>query len=520
MNSNLYAIFRACFPSDVSRRFLETEEGASYSYRDLEDATARYAVLLSKRGAQRGDRVAVQVDKSPQALFLYLACVRAGLVYLPLNPAYRQSEMEYVLADAEPAVIVCRPESLQDWRTLTAQLSAERQPAIETMDENGGGSFADQAASEPPRFDTVQCEPNEVAAILYTSGTTGRPKGAMITHRNLAANGQSLHDCWQWQPNDVLLHALPLFHVHGLFVSCSCVLLSGTRMIFLRKFDAATVTRYLPFATVMMGVPTYYTRLLEYPGFTRDVCAGMRLFISGSAPLLEQTFAAFRDRTGYELVDRYGLTETGINSSLPVDDRRIPGSVGLPLPGVTIRVADEQSRELPCGEVGEIQIKGDNVLAGYWRKPAETAGAFTPDGFFKTGDLGTKTADGYLSIVGRSKDLVITGGLNVYPKEIEAVIDQMEGVVESAVIGVPHPDFGEAVVAVVVTENGHTGSVTEDTIIAELKRALANYKVPKRIFFASELPRNTMGKVQKNVLRSNDQYHSAFTPGSAGVPPA
>ncbi|MBI2815379.1 MAG: AMP-binding protein [Acidobacteria bacterium] len=510
MNSNLYAIFQARFPNDLASTFLETEEGAHYSYGDLEQETARYTALLSKLGAQRGDRIAVQVDKSPQALFLYLACVRAGLVYLPLNPAYHKGEMEYVLADAEPKVIVCRPESLCDWTELVAQLPVSGRPTTEIMDENGGGSFCERAAGESPVFSTVRCEPGETAAILYTSGTTGKPKGAMITHRNLAANGQALHDCWHWQPSDVLLHALPLFHVHGLFVSCSCVLLSGTRMIFLLKFDPATVTRYLPHTTVFMGVPTYFTRLLEYPDFTREACRGMRLFISGSAPLLEQTFAAFRDRTGFELVDRYGLTETGINSSLPVDGARIPGSVGLPLPGVTIRVADDQGAEVPQGQVGEIQIKGDNVLAGYWRKPAETAAAFTSDGFFKTGDLGTKTAEGYLSIAGRSKDLIITGGLNVYPKEIESVIDQMEGVVESAVIGVPHSDFGEAVVAVVVVENGRKATVTEDALITELKQKLANYKVPKRVFFASELPRNTMGKVQKKALRTNPEYASTF----------
>jgi len=511
MDSNLYKVFQEHFPADRSRPFLETGQRICYSYRNLEEETARYAAFLGSLGVVKGDRVLSQVDKSPQALFLYLACMRGGFIYLPLNPAYRKSEMHYILGDAEPGVIVCRPEALPEWLQLTRHPAASGKETlqIETLDDNGGGSFIEKAGGMPPVFSTATCAPNDTAAILYTSGTTGRPKGAMITHLNLASNGLALRDFWRWTPTDVLLHAVPLFHVHGLFVACSCALLSGTKMIFLPKFDVAEVIRNLPRATVMMGVPTYYTRLMEQPDFTKQLCSGMRLFISGSAPLLEQTFLDFKEHTGFELIDRYGMTETGANCSLPVDGPRIPGTVGLPLPGVTMRVVDLNGKEVPLGEVGEIQLKGDNVLAGYWRKPAETAAAFTTDGFFKTGDLGKRAPNGYFSIVGRSKDLVISGGLNVYPKEIEAVLDQMDGVVESAVIGVPHPDFGEAVVAVVVKENGKS-ELSEEKMIAELKKLLANYKVPKRVFFAPELPRNTMGKVQKNLLRANSQFASVF----------
>jgi malonyl-CoA/methylmalonyl-CoA synthetase len=509
VDSNLYSVFRRTFPSDPSRPFLETEERTGYSYQDLENETARYAALLTGLGLVKGDRLVSQVEKSPQALFLYLACVRAGIIYLPLNPAYRKHEMGYVLSDAEPKAVVCSPSLLTQWQELVREAALPPQfPKLETMDENGRGTFAEKAASLAPQFAPVACEPNDTAAIVYTSGTTGRPKGAMISHLNIAANGKALHDFWRWTPNDVLLHAVPLFHVHGLFIACSCALFSGVKIIFLPKFEVRAVMRYISRATVLMGVPTYYTRLLEQPDFTRELCRSMRLFISGSAPLLEQTFAAFEERTGFGLVDRYGMTETGANSSNPVD-APIPGTVGVPLPGVTIRVADENGNEVPAGEVGEIQMKGDNVFTGYWRKPSETAAAFTPDGFFKSGDLGRRAPNGYLCIVGRSKDLVITGGLNVYPKEIESTIDQMDGVTESAVIGLPHPDFGEAVVAVVVRDKGRE-DVTEERIIRELKTVMANYKIPKRVFFAGQLPRNTMAKVQKNLLRANPEYRDAF----------
>jgi len=511
LNNNLYAIYERHFPSGREKTCLETEAGYCYSYRALEEETARYAAALASLGVRKGDRVLVQVEKSPQAFFLYFGCIRAGAIYLPLNPAYRKHEMEYILSDAEPAVVVCREQSETEWKELAAARPlGSLVPQVETLDDSGGGSISEKAREHDGHFSTMACEPRDIAAIVYTSGTTGRPKGAMITHLNLSSNGQALHDFWRWRPTDVLIHAVPLFHVHGLFVACGCALMCGAKMIFLAKYEVRTVMRNLPRATVMMGVPTYYTRLLEQPDFTRETCRNMRLFISGSAPLLEQTFRDFEARTGFRLVDRYGMTETEANCSLPVEGgERIPGSVGVPLPGVTIRLVGEDGKEVRQGEVGEIEIKGDNVFAGYWRKPDETAASFTADGFFKSGDLGRIAPNGYLSIVGRSKDLIISGGLNVYPKEIESTIDEMQGVVESAVIGVPHPDFGEAVIAVVVKDSG-ANDLTEEKIIAELKKELANFKVPKRVFFASEIPRNTMGKVQKNLLRTNAEYASLF----------
>ena len=503
---NLYALFRSRFPDDLTQVFLETGQGSVYSYGDLERQTARYAAFLVGLGLAKGDRVLVQVEKSPQALFLCLACFRAGLIYLPLNPAYRKNEVQYVLSDAEPKAVVCGPEtsvqSLLQSKTMMRELGIER---VETLDGDGGGSLVEKSRQTEANFEMTPCQGNDLAAILYTSGTTGRSKGAMISHRNLAANDLALQEYWQWTATDVLLHALPVYHVHGLFIACHCALLSGARMVFLNKFDARTVIGYMPRSTIFMGVPTYYTRLLEEPGFGRDVCSNIRLFISGSAPLLEQTYAAFRERTGHEILERYGMTETGVNTSNPVNGPRIAGTVGQPLPGVTVRLVDGTGKPVPCGEVGELQVKGDHVVAGYWRKPDETAEAFTADGFLKTGDLGKLSQNGYFSVVGRAKDLVITGGLNVYPKEIESAIDQLEGIVESAVIGVPHPDFGEAVVALVVRATGRE-DMTESRVVAELKAGLANYKVPKRVFFLDELPRNAMGKVQKNALRAQPEY--------------
>ena len=501
-SNNLYALFRGRFPSDLSQVFLETGQGRAYTYEDIEQETAQYAAVLAGLGLAKGDRVLVQVEKSPQAVFLSLACFRAGLIYLPLNPAYRKNEVQYVLSDAEPSAVICGPELLG----MMKELGVER---VETLagetDGDGGGSFVEQSRRSQPGFSTVPCEGKDLAAILYTSGTTGRPKGAMISHRNLAANGLALQDCWRWTPQDVLLHTLPIYHVHGLFVACHCALLSGAKMIFLSKFDAQTVVSLLHRATIFMGVPTYYARLLDEPGFGKDVCSNIRLFISGSAPLLAQTFSAFQERTGHAILERYGMTETGINASNPVEGPRIAGTVGKPLPGVLVRIVDDAGQTVPLGEVGEIQVKGDHVVAGYWRKPSETAEAFTADGYLKTGDLGKLGPNGYFSVGGRAKDLVITGGLNVYPKEIEAAMDQLDGIAESAVIGVPHPDFGEAVVALVVRAEGGKG-LTEAGILANLKEVLANYKVPKRVFFLNELPRNVMGKVQKNILRAQPEY--------------
>ena len=496
MKGNLYNLFRERFPASL-RPFIETPAGGHYSYGDLERESARYARFLTGLGLQPGDRVAVQIEKSPAALFLYLGCLRAGLVYLPLNPAYRAAEIEYYLDDAAPGAVVCRPTDLAGMRDLAAPRGLHH---IYTLNADGQGTLTEACQSIDGEYDTHDVAPDATAVLLYTSGTTGRPKGAMITHGNLAANALALHQAWGWRPDDVLLHALPLFHIHGLFVACHCVLLNGTKMILLPKFDVPAIMRLLPKATVFMGVPTFYTRLLADPAFGRDVCGHMRLFVSGSAPLLPQTFDEFRQRTGHTILERYGMTETGMNTSNPLDGPRRSGTVGKPLPGVLVRVVNDTNQPLPAGEVGQLQVKGNNVFKGYWRLPEKTAEEFTADGYFRTGDLARMDDDGYISIVGRSKDLIISGGLNIYPKEIESYLDKIDGVLESAVIGAAHPDFGEAVIAVVVRTPGRE-DVTEYGLIAVLKEKIAGYKVPKRVFFVPELPRNTMGKVQKSLLR-------------------
>jgi malonyl-CoA/methylmalonyl-CoA synthetase len=506
VSHNVYALFASCFPADRAAVFLETPDGRTFHYAKLEEETARLARFLTGLGVKPGDRVAAQVEKSPQALFLYLACLRAGFVYVPLNPAYRQAEIEYFLDDAAPAVIVCAPSSLE---TVRAAARARGIAHFYTLDADGRGTLTKASAATPPDFGITAVGADDTAVILYTSGTTGRPKGAMISHRNLAANAQALHDAWGFKPNDVLLHALPIFHIHGLFVACHCVLLSGGRMIFLPKFDFAEVVRWLPQATVFMGVPTYYTRLLAHPGFGKETCKHMRLFTCGSAPLLPQTFQEFRERTGHTILERYGMTETGMNTSNPLRGERRPGTVGPALPGVATRIVDSTGNEIATGEVGELQVKGDNMFKGYWRRP-ERREDFTDDGYFRTGDLARRDADGYIAIVGRAKDLVISGGLNIYPKEIESYIDKLDGIVESAVIGVPHPDFGEAVVAVVVRAPNRD-DITERLVIEKLKSSIAGFKVPKRIVFVPDLPRNTMGKVQKNVLR--EKYTGLFAGG-------
>jgi malonyl-CoA/methylmalonyl-CoA synthetase len=494
---NIYSLFAGRFPSDRRAPFIETPAGGHYSYGDLERESARYARFLTGLGLQPGDRVAVQIEKSPAAVFLYLGCLRAGLIYLPLNPAYRAAEIEYYLDDAEPSAVVCRPSDLSGMRELAGPRGLKH---VYTLDADGQGTLTGESRSLGDEFDTCRVSPDATAVLLYTSGTTGRPKGAMLTHGNLAANALALHQAWGWRPDDVLLHALPLFHIHGLFVACHCVLLNGTKMILLPKFDAPVIIRLLPKVTVFMGVPTFYTRLLADPAFNRDVCGYMRLFVSGSAPLLPQTFDEFRQRTGHTILERYGMTETGMNTSNPLDGPRRPGTVGKPLPGVSIRIVNDTNQPLPAGEVGQLQIKGDNVFKGYWRLPEKTAEEFSADGYFHTGDLARMDNDGYVSIVGRTKDLIISGGLNIYPKEIESYLDKLDGVLESAVIGAAHPDFGEAVIAVVVRAPG-CEDMTEAGIVAALKQKIAGYKVPKRVFFVPELPRNTMGKVQKNLLR-------------------
>jgi malonyl-CoA/methylmalonyl-CoA synthetase len=500
VNANLYALFRARFPSDLDDCWLETSDGLYYSWRDLERGSAKIANLFASLNLPAGARIAAQVEKSPEALMLYLATVRAGFVYLPLNTAYRAAEMAYFIENASPSVVVCSPKNF-GWIAQTA--FARGTSHIFTLDEpvqgRNSGSLLSRAVHFGDRFEIVHRHVDDLAAILYTSGTTGRSKGAMLTHGNLASNIMVLHDVWQWQKGDVLLHTLPLFHIHGLFVAAHGALYNGSKMIFLSKFDSSEVIQHLPRSTIFTGVPTYYVRLLADPTFSHEVCAGMRLFVSGSAPLLADTFEQFVQRSGHQILERYGMSETAMLTSNPYTGERKPGTVGPALPGVSVRVVNAEGLSCANGEVGEIQVKGPNVFKGYWQMPEKTAEEFTDDAYFKTGDVGFFDDDLYLSIVGRSKDLIITGGYNVYPKEIEAIIDELPGVLESAVIGVPHPDFGEAVVAVVVPRAEAT--LSEHNIIQMLKNAIANFKVPKQVHVLTELPRNTMGKVQKNLLR-------------------
>ncbi len=500
MNANLYALFRSRFPQDLDDCWLETEDAKYYSWRDLERGTAKIANLFASLDLPPGSRIAAQVEKSPEALMLYLATVRAGFVYLPLNTAYRASEMEYFIENATPAVVVCSPKNF-GWITQIAFRAGTRH--VFTLDEphqgRNSGTLLSRAVHHADHFDTVHRDPDDLAAILYTSGTTGRSKGAMLSHDNLASNIRVLHEAWQWQKGDVLLHALPLFHIHGLFVAAHGALMNGSKTIFLSKFDSASVMRHLPRATVFMGVPTYYVRLLSDPALSHDVCKNIRLFVSGSAPLLTDTFETFIEKTGHTILERYGMSETAMLTSNPYQGPRKAGTVGPALRGVSVRVMNQEARICGTDEIGDIQVKGPNIFKGYWQMPEKTAEEFTEDGFFATGDVGRFDADGYLSSVGRSKDLIISGGYNVYPKEIESVIDEMAGVLESAVIGVPHADFGEAVVAVVVMRDGAT--LSEAALIDTLKTRIANFKVPKRVHFVAELPRNTMGKVQKNILR-------------------
>lgn len=492
MNANLYALLESHFPDASGQPCLIVLGGRAIDYDQLAADSARMANVLVDAGCIPGDRIAVQVDKPWQVVPLYLAALRAGLVYLPLNSAYQRSELDYFFEDAKPRVIVCSPERLGVVET------SARGATVLTLDASGGELWARaQPASES--FAVVRRAPDDLAAILYTSGTTGRSKGAMLTHRNLASNALALAGAWGFTRGDVLLHALPVYHVHGLFVALHCALLSGSRVLWLPKFDAKEVLRLLPRATVMMGVPTFYTRLLAEAGLDHRACANIRVFIAGSAPLLPETFHAFEQRTGHCVLERYGMTETGMNASNPLQGERKPGFVGPPLPGVSIRVVDADGNGCAAGTIGAIEVNGPNVTPGYWNQPDKTAESFTADGWFRTGDLGRFDGDGYLALAGRAKDLIISGGLNVYPKEIEERIDALPGVTESAVIGVPDADFGEAVVAVVVARPGH--ALTEAGIIATLKGEIAGFKVPKRVVFATELPRNAMGKVQKSALR-------------------
>jgi len=501
--TNLYALLQQHFPADRGQTVMETPTGQHFSYADLEAGSGRIARLLIDCGVQPGDRVAAQIEKSPEALLLYLAVLRAGGVYLPLNTAYKGSEVAYFLEDAEPKVLVCSPAN-EVALSETARKAAVG--TVLTLGEQADGSLVERSLD--PDIGIVPRDGDDLAAILYTSGTTGRSKGAMLSHANLGSNTLTLRDTWGFTREDVLIHALPIFHTHGLFVASHCVLLSGSRMLFLNRFDADTVLDLMPRATAMMGVPTFYTRLLANPRLNREACAHMRLFVSGSAPLLADTFKEFEERTGHRILERYGMTETTMITSNPLKGERIGGTVGFPLPGVEVRIADEDGKVLAQGEVGVLEVKGPNVFRGYWRQPEKTAAEFRKDGFFITGDVAMIDARGYVHIVGRAKDLIISGGFNVYPKEIEICIDGIAGVQESAVIGVPHPDFGEAVVAVVKRAAGEP-EVSAEAIQSTAKAALANFKVPKKVFFVDELPRNTMGKVQKNLLR--DLFKESFS---------
>ncbi|GMB81923.1 malonyl-CoA synthase [Shinella zoogloeoides] len=491
MANHLFDAVRAAAAPEAV--FIETAEGRRWTYGDMIRLSGQLAHALARLGVTPGDRVAVQVEKSPEALMLYLACLRAGAIYLPLNTAYTLAELGYFLGDATPALVVVDPKV----RDSVAEIAGG---VVETLDATGGGSLLQLAGAEEADFSDIERGPDDLAAILYTSGTTGRSKGAMLTHDNLLSNALTLRDHWRFTADDRLIHALPIFHTHGLFVASNVTLLAGASMYLLPKFDADEVLRLMESATVLMGVPTFYVRLAQHPGLTREATAGMRLFVSGSAPLLAETHRSFSERTGHAILERYGMTETNMNTSNPYDGARVAGTVGFPLPGISLRVTDpETGKPLPDGETGMIEVKGPNVFKGYWKMPEKTAAEFRADGFFITGDLGKIDERGYVHIVGRGKDLVISGGYNIYPKEVETEIDGMAGVVESAVIGVPHPDFGEGVTAVVVRRKGST--LDEKAVLDGLQDRLARYKQPKRVLFVDDLPRNTMGKVQKNVLR-------------------
>jgi len=509
-NANLFAALRAAFPADLDKIAVETDDGLFYSWRDLDRASAMIANLLHALMLEEGARIAVQVEKSVEAMLLYLATLRAGYVFLPLNTAYRAAEIEYFIGNAKPAVVVCSSANAS-WVAPIATASGTRH--VFTLNDDRTGTLLEAAAQCSDQHDVARKKGGDLAAIIYTSGTTGRSKGAMLSHGNLLSNAQVLKDYWGWrssrQGGDVLIHALPIFHVHGLFVAIHGALISGSQMIWLNRFDPQRAVARLPEATVFMGVPTLYVRMLAEPGLTRDACSNMRLFISGSAPLLIETFNEWRDRTDHTILERYGMSETIMLTSNPysaVQGERRGGTVGFPLPGVQLRVRDDRGEPCPIDEIGNIEVAGPNVFSGYWRMPQKTKEEFTADGYFKTGDVGKVDRLGYVTIVGRSKDLIISGGYNVYPAEIEGYINEMAGVAESAIVGVPHSDFGEVGVAIVIPKPGAV--VDGDVVIAELKAKLANFKIPKRCFVVSELPRNAMGKVQKALLR--EQHKKLF----------
>ncbi len=505
-STNLFAALRAAFPADLDSIAIETDNGLNYSWRDLDRGTAMMANLLASLELEPGARIAVQVEKSVEAVMLYLATLRAGYVFLPLNTAYQSAEIEYFIGNAEPAVVVCSKKNFGWVSPLAFKAGAK---AVFTLDEDRSGTLLERAVHCSDAHTVAEKSADDLAAILYTSGTTGRSKGAMLTHGNLLSNAVVLKSYWGWKRGDVLIHALPIFHVHGLFVALHGALLNGSKMLWQGRFDPKWVIGKLPEATVFMGVPTLYVRMLAEPSLQRQACSNVRLFISGSAPLLIETFRDWQERTSHTILERYGMSETAMLTSNPYkakEGERRGGTVGFPLPGVGVRVRGDAGQDLPAGEIGGIEVRGPNVFKGYWRMPEKTREEFTSDGWFKTGDVGQIDKRGYVTIVGRSKDLIISGGYNVYPAEIEGYINDMPGVAESAVVGVPHPDFGEVGVAVLTLKSG--AALDSDAVIASLKAKLANFKIPKRCYVVSELPRNTMGKVQKNLLR--DQHKGLF----------
>jgi malonyl-CoA/methylmalonyl-CoA synthetase len=502
-NENLFAALRASFPADLNAIAVETDTGLNYSWQDIERATAMLANLLVSLKLPVGSRIAVQVEKSVEAMMLYLATLRAGYVFLPLNTAYQSAEIEYFIGNAEPAVVVCSKKNFGWVSKIAFQAGTQN---VFTLDDDRTGSLLERAAQCSDKHTIAVRQTDDLAAILYTSGTTGRSKGAMLTHGNMLSNALVLKDYWGWKPGDVLIHALPIFHVHGLFVALHGALINGSKMIWCARFDPKFVVSKMPEATVFMGVPTLYVRLLNEPGLTRHAVRNMRLFVAGSAPLLIETFNEWQIRTGHTILERYGMSETAMLTSNPYKGERRGGTVGFALPGVSLRVQGDDGQAMATDEIGGIQVKGPNIFKGYWRMPEKTKEEFTADGFFKTGDVGKIDQRGYITIVGRSKDLIISGGYNVYPAEIEGYINELPGVAESALVGVPHPDFGEVGVAVVIAKAGVT--LQAEAIVASLKSKLANFKIPKQCFVVAELPRNTMGKVQKNLLR--DEHKSLF----------
>lgn len=491
---NLFAIFSAQW--DRSATFLTTPAGEHYTYGDALSASGQVAQFLADAGVRVGDRVSVQAQKSVEFVWLYLGCLRAGIAFHPLNPAYTEHELEYFFTDAAPAMVIYDPANPANVRGVATAAGVAR---IDTMAADGRGSFRDGRRAAQITTSIVHSGADDIAVLLYSSGTTGRPKGIPLSHGNIGANASGLSKAWGFARHDVLLHALPMFHAHGLLIALNCTLISGSAVRYLPRFDPQAVIDDLVDASVMMGVPTFYTRLLSSKHLDKTCCRSIRLFISGSAPLRTDTFDAFAARTGHRIVERYGMSETVVLTSNPIDGARKAGTVGVPLPGIAVRVADANDRPLPSGDIGRIQVRGPNVFAAYWRKPEKTAADFTADGFFDTGDQGSFDHDGYLSIVGRAKDLIISGGLNVYPIEVEQILNDSGLVREAAVIGVVHEDFGEAVIAIVVPDPAIAFDETRIRNFASER--LARFKLPKRVIAVDSLPRNAMGKVQKNLLR-------------------